>query len=194
MDPGHLANLIGRAQAKDADAFDELIDVFGPRLYGYLYRLTGGRDETEDLLQELFLRVVRTIEAYRHEDQFEAWVFRIATNLARDRLRRLKRLPGHISLDDHDDDAGVEVAPVHMLQDDSTPPPDGLAERSDEMDRLQHALEKLSQAEREVVMLRHFSQLSFQQIAQAMDTPLGTALARAHRGLAKLRALLGAST
>ena len=69
----------------------------------------------------------------------------------------------------------------------STPSPDASLQLADDIDALQKGLARLPEAEREVIMLRHFTDLSFAEIASTMGTPLGTALARAHRGLAKLR-------
>jgi len=184
-----LRDLIRRAQKRDADAFDELVDHFGPRLFGFCYRLTGSRCDAEDLLQELFLRVVRQLERYHHEGQFEAWLFRIATNLARDRIRRLRRRPEHVSIS-REDDRGEDDASSILVGTGSEASPGEVAERREQVDRLQQALERLPNAEREVVMLRHFSQLSFAEIAAAMGTPIGTALARGHRGLLKLRAIM----
>ncbi len=187
MDETTLRDLIARAQAKDADAFDALVDHFGPRLFGYLARLTGSRDQAEDLVQEVFLRVVRKIEGYRHEDLFEAWLFRIATNLVRDRIRRQKRTPSIASIDGESE--GV-IDAVSFAGRSDNGSPDRAVELREEADRMQAALEQLPDAEREVVMMRHYSQLSFATIAEIMKTPLGTALARSHRGLAKLRALM----
>ena len=68
--------------------------------------------------------------------------------------------------------------------------PEDALDRAEQVDRLQRALSRLSDAEREVILLRHFSQLSFKEVAEAMGTPLGTALARAHRALKHLRAVL----
>lgn len=185
-----LSDLIRRAQARDPDAFDELVDRFGPRLFGFLYRLSGSRTEAEDMLQELFLRVVKRIDRYRHEGQFEAWLFRIATNLARDRLRRLQRAPESVPIDDADQESQnarrVDRAATGVASGD----PGEAAAFREQSDRLNLAIKRLPDAEREVVMLRHFSHLSFAQIAAAMGTPVGTALARAHRGLARLRAML----
>ena len=70
--------------------------------------------------------------------------------------------------------------------------PGDALERAEQIDQLQWAMEQLPEPEREVILLRHFSQMSFAQIAEMMDTPLGTALARAHRGLARLRGLMAA--
>jgi len=190
MSPEELTRLVRRAQSRDAGAFDEIIDLFGPRLYGYFYRQCGSRDESEDLLQELFLRVVRTIDRYEHEGQLEAWLFRIATNLVRDRFRRAERTPALRSLDTMTGDEPSRATWAVGIADPNAATPPQLAEHHEEVDRVQHALELLPMPEREAVMLRHFSQLSFAEIADVMSTPLGTALARVHRGLAKLRKLV----
>lgn len=183
-----LKRLIQRAKDRDPGAFDQLVDAYGARLYGYLYRLTGSRDDADDLLQEVFLRVVRMIGSYSHDGRFDGWLFRIATNLVRDRIRRANRAPRTLSLDapadgqsTGDDDSMLEPA------DKTGSSPDAAMQMDQDCDALQLALSRLPQAEREVIMLRHFSQLSFAQVAEAMGTPLGTALARAHRGLAKMR-------
>ena len=192
MKPDELGPLIDRAKQRDPGAFDALVDAYGRRLYGYIYRLTGSRLDAEDLLGELFVRLVRTIDQYQHDGRFEAWIFRIATNLARDHVRRNRRAPATVSIDaetaagpdDGDPPAWRELADI------SGPPPDASLELREEVDDLQRALAQLPAAEREVIMLRHFSGLSFADIAEAMGTPLGTALARSHRGLQRLRELL----
>jgi RNA polymerase sigma-70 factor (ECF subfamily) len=192
MEPDVLGSLIGRAKRRDAAAFDALVDAYGSRLFGYLYRLTGARDEAEELLQELFVRLVRTLPEYEHDGRFEGWLFRIATNLARDRVRRRQRAPAVLSLDAAGNDVGNPTGPSSWqeLADLSGPSPEAPLELREEADALQRALSKLPGPEREVVMLRHFSGMSFAEIAEAMDTPLGTALARAHRGLGKLRDMM----
>lgn len=185
MHPDEAADLIHRAQAGDPAAFDVMVDDYGPRLYGYLYRLVGSRHDAEDLLQELFVRVVKTIGRYEHDGRFEGWLFRIATNLVRDRVRRqTSTLPAKVSDADGEYLSGVPAD--RELSD-----PSCRLVLTEEVDRLQRALGRLSEAEREVVMLRHFSGLSFREIADLMGTPLGTALARAHRGLQHLRQLMG---
>ena len=182
-----LAAVIRRAQKRDPAAFDELVDRFNGPLFGLLYRLTGSRHDAEDLLQEVFLRVVRTLEGYTHEGRFEAWLYRIAVNLVRDHVRRQKR---HRTVPEYGGAAQVD-GPDRLADHPSDErPPDGPLDVAEQADRLQKALQQLPVAEREVIMLRHFSDMSFSQIAQVMDTPLGTALARAHRGLARLRGIM----
>ena len=90
-DAAQLTDVIERAQRREPDAFDTLVDLYSSRLFGYLYRRTGSRHDAEDMLQEVFVRLVRTLDRYTHDGRFEAWLFRIATNLIRDRVRQLQR-------------------------------------------------------------------------------------------------------
>ena len=187
MEAARLADLIRRAQRREPAAFDALVEAYSARLYGYFYRLTASRHEAEDLLQELFVRLVRMIDRYEHGDRFDGWVFRIATNLARDRIRRLRR----VGVLRGASEAGTEGSDlVEDLADTGADQPGESMERTEKLDRMQRAIQQLSEAEREVILLRHFSQMPFREIAATMGTPLGTALARAHRGLARLRELM----
>lgn len=186
-----IADSIRLAQRGDPAAYERLVDRFGGRVYGFLYRMTGSRQDAEDLLQEVFVRVVRTIADYQHDGRFEAWLFRIAANLVRDRIRRIKRAPKIIS--DAAVSSGSEEetggsSPGGMGA--STGPASAALESREDLEALNAALATLPEPEREVIMLRHFSELSFKDIAIALNCPLGTALARAHRGLGHLRNLM----
>ncbi len=189
MDHESLADLIRRAKKKDPSAFDALVDRFSPRLFGFLFRLIGSGGDAEDLVQEVYLRVVRMIDRYEHDGRFEAWLFRIATNLVRDRARRAARAPDPLDLE-RLDRADVRRSAAHPARTGAVLSADDPLETAEDVDRLRAALDSLPLPEREVLLLRHFSDLSFREIAELMETPLGTALARAHRGLARLRALL----
>lgn len=192
IEDSQLSDLLSRARTRDPAAFDRIIDAYGPRLHGYLYRLTGSRDDADDLLQEVFLRLVRTIDAYTHDGRFSAWLFRIATNLVRDRVRRKSRGPRIARLGGGDEGEGSPDAAGWLASPDDSAPdvPLMLAE---DVDAMQRAIARLSEPEREVIMLRHFADLTFAEISEAMGTPLGTTLARGHRALAKLRTWLGAA-
>jgi RNA polymerase sigma-70 factor, ECF subfamily len=194
MDGEALAATIKGAQRGDPASFDRLVDHYASRVFGLLYRLTGSRADAEDLMQEVFLRVVRMIGAYHHDGRFDAWLFRIAANLCRDRVRRAKRAPKIVALDAPSQGPDEASSGPRSFGDitASTPSPDAGLIRTEELDALGKALEQLPEAERTVIMLRHFSQMSFKEIAEAMDTPLGTALARAHRALGRLREIMSA--
>lgn len=192
MDGEPLDRAIRGAQQGDGASLDWLIEHFASRIYGFLYRMTGSQPDAEDLMQEVFVRLVRMIGVYQHDGRFEAWIFRIAANLARDRLRRLRRGPRFVgSLPAPDE--GENTCGAHPV---SEPAVDAGLLHAEEMSELGIALAKLPDAERETVMLRHFSQMSYKEIAEATGVPLGTALARGHRGLNRLRQLMtgGAAT
>lgn len=193
-----LYDALRRASQHDPDALHTLVDAYHSRVFGLLYRLTGLREVAEDLLQETFLRLVRTIGRFSpaREDgdglkQFEAWLFRIAANLARDHARRMRRRGPVGSLEatvDNGEPAAFDSAASPQ------PPPDERLMNLEAGERLTTSLAKLTDAEREIILLRHFSDLSFREIAAMLDVPLGTALARAHRALGRLRAEMGLGT
>lgn len=185
MDDAGLDDLLRRARRRDPDALSRLVEMYSERVFGLLYRLSGSREAAEDLLQDTFLRVVRAIEEYEHSGRFESWLFRIAANLARDRARRQGR-PRVASVEEVDVDAGRSASagddPVERVAD------------GDERRRLEAALARLPELDREMIVLRHYSELPFREIADLLGVPLGTALARAHRALARLRREMGAET
>jgi RNA polymerase sigma-70 factor, ECF subfamily len=183
MNESEMTTLIDRAKRRDVGAFDALIDAFGPRLFGYFVRCVRSRDDAEDLLQEVFLRVVRTIDRYEHRQQFDAWIFRIAANLVRDRSRRESRAPTLYSFDDEDRaDESRQVATGRRRD-----AAEGPGASSAELDR---AMDQLNPGERDVLLLRHFSGMSFVNIADVLGLPLGTVLAKSHRAIGKLRVIL----
>jgi RNA polymerase sigma-70 factor (ECF subfamily) len=185
VEPAGLDRLLRRARKRDPEALHELVDTYSGRLFGLLYRLTGQRETAEDLLQETFLRVVRTIPEYEHGGRFEAWLFRIAANLARDHSRRVRRRGRPLTLDGFGEggDHGASE-----LADATQPDPSGELLKREAGERLNACLQELTEMDREIILLRHFAELSFREIADMLQIPLGTALARAHRALKRLQA------
>ena len=162
--------------------FEQDLVAFAPRVYGLLVRLVGRPDVAEDLTQETLLRAFRSFDTYRPEGKFRAWVFRIAVNLARDWIRRRPR-EAATSLDDTADPQALASLGKDM-------PPDGLMTTGERTRRVEAALARLSEADREVLVLRYYGGLAFKDIARATGEPLGTVLARAHRALKKLGDLI----
>jgi len=180
-------SVMRRERGLDAAALDEIVDAYAGRLYGFFQRMLGGREEAEDLVQEVFVRVVKSMAEYREVGRFEAWLFRIAGNLARDRLRRE---PRETALGNREGDREDNRQKALGISTDACLS----LERREDVDRLQECLLKLPSAEREVILMRHFGELSFAEIAEYTAAPLGTVLARAHRGLAKLRQWMESKT
>jgi len=181
-----LAQLVGLAKAGRTEAVEQLVDQYAARLYGLLYRMTGSAADAEDLLQDTYIKMLRGLAAYNEAGRFESWLFSIAANQARDWFRRHNRAPvatvaatQAATQEDLEAAAGsTEAEGEHRLI------------QMEQEDQLQRALAELSPAERQVVTLRFFSDLSFKEIAQVLQVPLGTALARAHRAIKHLRAKL----
>ena len=192
MDGEALSAAIRGAQRGESGCLDRLVEHFAGRIFGFLFRMTGSRQDAEDLMQEVFVRLVRMIGAYKHDGRFEAWIFRIAANLARDRVRKVRRSPKLVALVESDAE-GTSLSGVTSMDDlaSAEDPVDAGLRRAEDVDTLHAALNELPAAEREVIMLRHFSQMTFKEIAESTNVPLGTALARGHRGLARLREIMG---
>jgi len=182
-----VKELVRRAREGSAESYDALIRRYSPGLFGYLYRCVGNRTQAEDLLQDVLLRMVRGLRTYREREKFEVWLYRLAHNRVVDHWRKHRAAP--IS----DCAVGTHMAPADdltMQMPGSEPSPSAGVEAAEEYDRLQWAIEQLTCEQRETILLRYFSGLRFAEIAKLTHCPIGTALARAHRGLGKLRSLL----
>jgi RNA polymerase sigma-70 factor (ECF subfamily) len=168
--------------ASDSEARHLLVARYGPRVFGLHMRLVGNRDAAEDLTQETLVRALGGLKTYRPEGKFQAWIFRIAINVARDWIRRRPHEP--TSGLGPDADSGARPAPVAEDR------PEARMVRRERAARVRQALARLAVADREVLSLRFYGGLSFKEIARATGEPLGTVLARAHRALRKLGDLL----
>ena len=169
-----LARIIAGCKRGDAQCFAHVVEMYSSRCYGYFYRLTGNNDISDELLSELFVKLVEKVGSYKG-GSFEGWLFKIASNIFHDYLRskqRQKRL-----LDAQKTQLEFEV---------------GEDKRSDggQIDRLQKQLVRLDRDTKELIVLRFYSRLSFKEIAQMRSEPIGTTLAKMHRGLKKLRGLM----
>lgn len=186
MERDLLDQKIKLCQMGSADAFAWMLEVYGPRLYGYFFRTTGSSGTADDLVQELFVRLLEKIGEYRHEGRFEHWLFRIAANLTRDYFRRQKKTPVFFSvLEKNNKDSSWPEGLAGNEQETESP-----LERQEQMDQLQDALKQLSDLDRQIILARHYGQLSFDQLARQFQMPIGTVLSKVHRGLKILRRIL----
>jgi RNA polymerase sigma-70 factor (ECF subfamily) len=171
----NLDRIIVGCKGGDAESFSQLIDMYASRCYGYFYRLTGDRTVSDDLLSELFVKLVEKIGSFKG-DSFEGWLFKVASNIFHDYLRAKHRQDQFLK------------AQKGRLQSEVSEP----AHCDDEaIDKLQLRLNKLDADTKEVIMLRYYLQASFREIAQMRSELIGTTLSKAHRGLKKLRELMG---
>ncbi|MCL2641452.1 MAG: sigma-70 family RNA polymerase sigma factor [Phycisphaerales bacterium] len=189
MDARAIAELLSRCQAGDKTAWDTLVDAYWQRLFGYALRATSNAELAQDLVQETFLRIVQRLGKYDDQGKFEAWLFRILVNLVRDHGRSLSRHPTQSTvIESH----GERIEITDDLPAKVPAPHEPLHHRED-VDALQIALRKLPEGDRQILMLRHFADMPFKDIARTLNCPIGTVLARAHRALGKLRSLMEVS-
>jgi RNA polymerase sigma-70 factor (ECF subfamily) len=187
MELQRLRASITSAQAGSPEGFSALLEGYGPRLYGYFFRATGSHHDAEDLLGEMMLRLVKRLKSYDDRGRFEPWLFRIAANMVRDRIRRSRTSPPPVSLSAEDDSGGTLVEQMSGIN--PAVEADLLAQEASV--ELTGALERLDATTRQMILLRHFGEMSFRDIADLLECPLGTVLARVHRGLRALRNLMG---
>lgn len=184
MQSPELDNFVALAQQGRTDGLEWIMRQYSSRLYGYFLRSTGCIHETEDLMGELWVRLLRMLGNYSHTGRFDQWLFRIAANLVRDRIRRKKSRGTAFSLD-----AGMDGTTLEPVDNAQVQPIETL--KTDEARQaLQAALAELDEKTREMILLRHFGQMSFAELAKEFNCPVGTVLARVHRGLQKLRQML----
>lgn len=186
MDPERLREVIASAQEGRAVGFEALLEAYGSRLYGYFLQACRDHHDAEDLLGEMSLRLVRRLKHYDEKGRFEPWLFRIAANLVRDRIRRRKVRPTTLSLSA---EGSSGAALIDHLPDSARPVEAGLL-GEEVAAALNEALDKLDPQTREMILLRHFGQMSYREVADVCECPVGTVLARVHRGLRALRRLM----
>ena len=195
-----LAQTLQEAASGDSSAWQQLVSDYSGRVYGLLYRQCGDRELAEELTQATFVKLVDKLTdmaGYAERGRFESWLFCIAMNKLRDEARRRKRQarptdmsPGLSRQQQPSLAAGFQArsSPGGLGED----PLDRL-DRAEQVRLLEDAIAQLPEADREVLHLRHTAGLSFAQIAEGLDQPLGTVLARGHRALGKLRKKLEAN-
>lgn len=171
--------LVEAFQSGDISAFDQLVRRWDRKIQGVVYRLVGNHEEARDLSQEAFLKAYRALGTFKREARFSSWLYQIALNATRDRLRRRRRHPD-VSLDD------MEERPDASLRD-ARPSAFELIESSDLSRVVAAAMAGLPDEQREVLILKEYEGLTFPEIAETLDVPLSTVKTRLYRGLVQLR-------
>jgi len=170
--------LIDRSAAGDQDAFRQLVLRYHRLVINVAYRALGEMSQAEDVAQEVFLKVYRHLPSYRHEKPFVHWLHRVAANAVTDSLRRTHSV---LSLD------ALEQAPAASEAD-----PQDVAARDDVRRAVRHAIANLPPHYRDTISLQVFHELSYEEIAQTLDIPLGTVMSRLNAAKRLLRNQLGA--
>lgn len=183
--------LLARLRERDEEAFSHIVKLYGDRVFNLVFRFVGNRSEAEDIAQEVFVTVFKSIETFRAESKFSTWLLRIAANHAKNRIKYLSRRPG-VGAEEADDE---EVAlsqqrsvPGHMVA------PDVMMEAAELGSLLEKAIAKLDEDQRLLILLRDVEELAYDEICEITGLPEGTVKSRLHRARITLKALLEAHT
>ena len=185
--PGSDDELMLRSARGDFCAFGELVDRHHQRALNLAYRLTGDADRSKDIVQESFLRILKAARQYRPRARFTSYLTRVITNMVRETARRERRRR-EAPLEDRSRDGsvlGVEQGTVER-----PPGPDAVLQQKQTRELLMGALGALPDDLRAVFVLSEMEGLSYQEIAQICDCPVGTVASRKHAAIAKLRVIL----
>ena len=178
-------SLIDAHRQGDKTAFSELVRRYGDSILGYLMRMTGSREQAEDLFQETFKRVHEKAHTLRG-NHFKPWLFTIATNVAIDGIRRRRRLQV-VSLNqklDCADGRCEELGAVAVA--DSSCEPSQQAVRAEQKEQVRRAVESLPANQRATLVLAYYQQLSYREVAEALGCSIGTVKAQMYRALKTL--------
>lgn len=177
------AVLIRQCQGGDRSAFDLLVRQYEQKAYQYAYRLTRDSDEASDVVAEAFVRVFNAIGSFRSQSTFGTWLYRILTNCYLD-YRKKDKSKYNTSLDSGVQLEGGEVE--RQFQDTSDGPVEE-AERSAKESAVQEALAKMPEYQSAMLVMYHVENLSYEEISEALDLPLGTVKSRLNRARLALR-------
>jgi RNA polymerase sigma-70 factor, ECF subfamily len=185
-----VAMLVRRCIVGDAAAWEEIVQTYNRRIYNICYRFAGSPDDAEDLTQEVFIKMYRTLSSYDpSKGAFVTWVTTITRNLLVDHFRKTKQDRITDSIDAAPSDREDAQPLSEQIQDQSAPP--DVHVRSREVGETVHAaLGKLSPELREAVILRDLQDFDYREIAAVLKVPEGTVKSRINRGRAELARLL----
>src|ERR1700687_2918622 len=175
-------DLVSRVLAGEEEIFELLVRRYQPRILSHVARMIGNREDALDLSQEIFVKVFQALDRYNPEFKFSTWLFRIAGNAAIDHLRkrRLRTIPLEPS-----DSEGQRVSSPEYRN--LGPDPYATLRNAERGDAIASAIQSLPQEFRELIALRHFTGLSYEEIAEIKGMPLGTVKNKLFRARAVLK-------
>lgn len=175
--------LLESIKAGDIHAFESLVKRYKKKAYYLALKLVGDPAEAKDISQEAFIRVYRARRRFDPNRSFFSWFFTILSNLAKNQLkkRKVRQEYSQNVQEEHKSTAssGRDSSPEYLMEADET------------REAVWHAIEKLSFEHREIIVLRHFEDLSYEEIAKALGIPVGSVMSRLYYARKKLKELLG---
>ncbi|HEY4554073.1 MAG TPA: RNA polymerase sigma factor SigW [Bacillaceae bacterium] len=166
----------------DQDAFGEIVELYKDKIFQLCYRMLGNRHEAEDIAQEAFVRAYVNIHSFNLSKKFSTWLYRIATNLCIDRIRKKK--PDYYLDAEVTGTDGLTMYSQIAAEGKS---PDAEVETMELQATVQREILRLPDKYRSVIVLKYIDDLSLNEISEVLELPLGTVKTRIHRGREALR-------
>jgi len=176
-------SLLRRLRERDERAFRELIEGHRDRVFNVTLRMLGNRAEAEDVAQEVFITVFKTIDTFREESKFSTWLYRVTVNHCKNRIKYLARRSDR-KRDELDDNVTSSLGPIGAPQ---PAAPDRALESAQMEQVLERAIAELDDDYRVVLVLRDVEDLTIEEICEITGLPDGTVKSRLHRGRLALR-------
>jgi RNA polymerase sigma-70 factor (ECF subfamily) len=180
---GEERALIDRSRRGDLAAFDRLVRQYERNVFNTAYRLSGSHEDAADIAQEAFVRAWNNLKSFRGDSAFSTWLYRIVTNVFLDDRKR-KRARPHRSLEDV---LTLDESTVQRQFEDPTPGPQDLAEGDERRKIVEEAIQTLPEGQRIMVVMYHTQGLSYEEIAEITQLPMGTVKSRLNRARLALR-------
>jgi len=185
--------LIGRLKERDEQAFNDIVRLYGDKVFSLVYRMIGSRPEAEDIAQEVFVTVFKTVDGFRGESKFSTWLLRIAANHCKNRIKYLSRR--HTDGGELDDEREGAISsrggsPLHA----QIVAPDVMLEAAELEKLMQAAIAALEEEHRLLVILRDVEELSYQEIGEITALAEGTIKSRLHRARMAIKEYLDKHT
>jgi len=178
--------LLGRAKAGDVNAFEQLLEGYQRRIFNIAFHMVNNYEDAGDLVQEVLIRIYKSIGGFKEQASFSTWVYRITTNVCLDDIRKKKRRKV-ISLDEEIKFDDGEL--VRQIKSDD-PSPEDQAEKNEFKKSVNRAINRLSEEHRLVIVLRDIQGFSYEEIAKVLKCPEGTVKSRINRARQALKNIL----
>ena len=165
------------------EAFEILVRRYKDPLTNFVFRFVGDKDASSDIVQDTMIRFYLNKDSYKSFAKFSTWIYTIATNLAKNELKRRKRKKLLSIFGNDDEEHQIDITDPNIL-------PDAFADSGIKNQLIQDALEKVKPVYREIVILRDIQELSYEEIAEITGLSIGTVKSRINRGRSQLQKLL----
>jgi RNA polymerase sigma-70 factor (ECF subfamily) len=181
--------LIERFLSGQDEAFEELVVAYQTMIFNLSFRFMGDAQEAEDLSQEVFLKIFKSLKQFRGASTLKTWIYRITTNMALNKLKfyKRRRRDKQVSIDKS---MGESMPPMSESLPDNRPGPERRTLSTQIQRRLQEALDSINDDQKAVVILRDIEGLSYEEIAEALEINIGTVKSRLARGRTNIQDMM----